>query len=319
MKLTVLLFFSLLLPVMLCAQKTEHGLTFRDMSNTNYVRFYYDNDYFVTQDQNYTQGFNFERVAPFFKKSPINHLFPKPMEKATKYGVSLEHLMYTPENIGIPEIQPEARPFSALIMFNSFMIATDTIKYSRVTSSLSIGFIGPGAFGEEMQVSFHKLTNNLVPEGWQNQIQNDLILNYDIQYEKQLYRLNNLFSLHGIGAARVGTLFTDISTGVNMTFGIINAPLKDVSKEKKFQIYLYSELRTNASIYDATLQGGLFNGKNRHTLSSGQLQPFTAEFNYGAVMQTKHIYAEFTRSQITRQIEKGTPLKWGGIRVGVRW
>lgn len=319
MKLTFSLLFSVCLPIMLSAQKAEYGLTFRDMSGTNYVRFHYDNDYFVTQDQNYTQGFNFVRVAPFFKDSPINHLFPNPRDKATKFGVSLEHLMYTPENIGIPDIQPEARPFSASLIFNSFMIATDTIKHARVTSNLSLGIIGPKAFGEEMQVSFHKLTNNLVPAGWENQIQNDLILNYDIQYEKQLFRYNDLFSLQGTGAARLGTLFTDVSGGINSSFGIINAPFLDASKEKKFQIYLYGEARVNASIYDATLQGGLSNRRNVHTLSSGQIQPFTAEFNYGAVMQTKHIYAEFTRSQMTRQIEKGTPLKWGGIRVGVRW
>jgi len=319
MKLTFSLFIFLCLPIMLSAQKTEHGLTFRDMSGTNYVRFYYDNDYFVTQDQNYTQGFNFERVAPFFKKSPVNYLFPKPRAKATKYGISFEHLMYTPENIGITEIQPEARPFSASLMLNSFMIATDTIKHARVTSSLSLGIIGPGAFGKEMQISFHKLTDNVIPEGWQHQIQNDLILNYEIQYEKQLYRYHNLFALRGIGEARLGTLFSDVSVGINMSFGIINAPFSGASKEKKFQIYLYSESRANASVYDATMQGGFFNRDNPHVLSTGQIQPFTAEFNYGAVLQTKHIYAEFTRSQMTRQIEKGTPLKWGGIRLGVRW
>ena len=319
MKLTFSLLLFLSIPVLVCAQKTEHGLTFRDMSDTNYVRFHYDNDYFVTQDQNYTQGFNFERVAPFFKDSPMNHLFPNPKEKATKYGVSLEHLMYTPENIGIPDIQPEARPFSASIMFNSFMVATDTIKHNRITSNLSIGIIGPAAFGEEMQVSFHKATDNLVPEGWDNQIQNDLILNYDIQYEKQIFRYNDLIALNGTAAARLGTLFTDISGGINTSVGIINAPFSHVSKEKKFQLYLYSEAIVNASVYDATLQGGLSNRRNVHTLSSGQIQPFTAEINYGAVLQTKHIYAEFTRSQMTRQIEKGTPLKWGGIRLGVRW
>ncbi len=86
-------------------------------------------------------------------------------------------------------------------------------------SSLNLGLIGPGAFGKEMQVGIHKITGNIIPQGWRNQIKNDVALNYEVSYQKQLFRGGDYFSLQSNSAARVGTLFTNTSVGLNTTMG----------------------------------------------------------------------------------------------------
>jgi lipid A 3-O-deacylase len=92
----------------------------------------------------------FELVLPVFEKNPTNHLFFIPKGTTTKYGLAIEHIGYTPNHYELPYIQFGDRPFAAAIMLKSFVIATDTIHKSRLTSSLSLGLIGPGTFGKEM-------------------------------------------------------------------------------------------------------------------------------------------------------------------------
>ena len=316
MKNTKLTILILSIPVLLLAQKIENTASFRDIKTSNYFRFNYDNDYFMAADQNYTQGYNFELVTPYFKKNPINFLFVKPKNNEFKYGVSVEHIGFTPNNIKSTEIQFDDRPFAASIMLKSFIITTDTIQKSRFVSSLNLGIIGPGAFGKEMQVAIHKATGNTIPGGWQNQIKNDLVINYELNYEKQILRYMNVFSLNASSNAKIGTLYTNASLGLNATLGIIHNPFTSWKQQNKFEIYFFAQALVSAIGYDATLQGGLFNLKSPYTINS--IERFTAQNHYGLIIQTKRMYFEYFQTLHTREYEIGKSYKWGGIKIGFK-
>ena len=226
------LLFVLLFPACLLAQKIDNMASFRDINAKRYFRFNYDNDYFASRDQDYTQGYSFELVSPNLQKNPINKILFNPKNSENKYGVSIEHIGFTSFNIKSPNIQFGDRPFAATIMLKSFAIATDTLRKSRLISSMNIGLIGPGAFGKEMQVAIHEATGNTIPEGWQNQIKNDVVLNYEVSYEKQLLSYRNLFSLQTNTRLRLGTLFTNAGFGLTTIFGIINTPFSTVKTKK---------------------------------------------------------------------------------------
>ena len=301
------------------SQKIDNMASFRDIKGENYFRFNYDNDYFGSTDENYTQGYNFELVAPFLKNNPINSLFYKPKNSEIKYGLSIEHIGFTPFSIGSSEIQYGDRPFAAAIMLKSFSIATDTIQKSRFVSALSVGLIGPGAFGKEMQVGIHKATGNTIPMGWQYQIKNDLVLNYEINYEKQLINYASLLNVNLDTKAKIGTLFTNVSLGFNATLGIINAPFSSLKNKNKFQIYLFAQPQVNFIGYDATLQGGLFNKKSPYTIDSSSIERATLQNNYGIVIQTRSIYFEYYLTQLTKEFKTGEAVKWGGIKFGFKF
>ena len=308
----------LLFPTVLLAQKIDNMASFRDIKSERYFRFNYDNDYFASTDANYTQGYNFEFVLPVLKKNPINHLFFK-AGNDFKYGLSVEHIGFTPNNIKSANIQFGDRPFAAAIMLKSFVIATDTIRKSRFISSLNIGILGQGAFGKEMQVAIHEATGNTIPQGWQNQIRNDIVLNYEVSYEKQLLRYGNIFALQSNATVRAGTLFTNASVGLNAVIGIINSPFTPIKNKNKFQLYGYSQPIVNAIAYDATLQGGLFNNESPYTINASNIERFTAQHNYGIVLQTKTLYFEYSRAAITREFKPGHSAKWGGIKFGFKF
>lgn len=298
------------------SQKIEHFKSFRDIDSERYFRFNYDNDYFAATDENYTQGYNLELVMPSLKKNPINSLFFKTTESSLKYGLAIEHIGFTPNDYASPEIQFGDRPFAAAIMLKSFIIATNTEEKFRLSQSYSFGIIGPGAFGKEMQVGIHEATGNKIPQGWKHQIKNDVVINYSVDYEQQLVNFKKVFSLQAETGAEIGTLFTNASLGLNTTLGIINTPFSASEKRTGFRVYAYAETVGNVIGYDATLQGSLFNRKSVYTISSNNIERFTATFNYGLVIQTKTLYFEYARSAMTREFESGDAAKYGGIKIG---
>ncbi len=315
MKITKMLSL-VVMPYMLMAQKVDHLVSFRDIKSDRYFRFNYDNDFFAATDEYYTQGYVIEFVSPGLKKNPINNLFFKPTKFSFRYGLALEHIGFTPKAYVPEEIQFGDRPFSSAIFLKSFSISTDTNLGIRFSQSLGIGIIGPAAFGKEMQVEIHNATGNKIPGGWNNQIQNDLVLNYRVDYEKQILRYRNLFSLQTNASLQLGTLFTNAYLGFNTVFGLFNSPFSESNRKSDFQLYFYTQPLVNAVGYDATLQGGLFNNNSPYTISSKDLERITAQFNYGLVLKTKTVYAEYTRTVLTREFTTGTAAKWGGIRVG---
>ena len=310
------LLLALFIPTCLFSQKINNMASFRDIENDTYFRFNYDNDYFSSTDKNYTQGYNFELVSPFLEKNPVNNLFYIPKNTENKFGLSIEHIGFTPNSYKSPEIQYGDRPFAAAIMLKSFVISTNTEKKYRGYSSFNLGILGPGAFGKEMQVAIHEATGNTIPQGWKNQIKNDIVLNYEVGLEKQLFRFKNLLSIQSDANLKVGTLFTNASFGLNATIGIINSPFTSNKDKKGFQLYFYTQPVVNVIGYDATLQGGLFNQKSPYTISNSSLERFTAQHNYGLVLKTRTLYFEYSRSAITREFDSGSSAKWGGIKIG---
>ena len=314
---TVLLLL-IFIPTLMLGQKIDNMASFEDIKSTNYFRFHYDNDYFTSTDKEYTQGYNFELTSPRLAKNPINHLFISPKNSELKYGLSLEHIGFTANNIASDQIQFDDRPFAAAIILKSFSIATDTVQKTRIVSSLNLGIIGPGAFGGDMQTAIHEATGNTIPKGWYNQIKNDVVINYELTYEKQLLRFHDFFTIQTTATARLGTLFTNASVGLNATLGLINSPFTSAKNKNKFQLYLYTQPLLNVIGYDATLQGGLFNHKSVYTINDDNIERFTLQNNYGIVLQYRWLYLQYSRTALTREFSYGNAFKWGGIRLGFK-
>lgn len=304
-----------LLPIYTFAQKIDAFSSYHKINDTSYFRFHYDNDYFTSSDQNYTQGYSFEIVLDALKKNPINALLLNDVNASQQFGVSIDHIGFTPNNIGSPDIQFGDRPFASAIMLKSFKINTNAKRKSRLISALRLGLIGPGAFGKEMQVGIHEATGNTIPQGWQNQIKNDAVVNYEVIYQREILAIPRYFSLQYEASANLGTLNTNASAGVVAMAGLFANPFSNASK-RGFQIYIYSKPQVNFIGYDATLQGGLLNRKSPHTISTSNVERVVGQHNFGMVIQTKTLYFEYTSTNITRVFASGTSASWGGIKIG---
>lgn len=309
---------TIFLPSSLLAQKIDNLVSYRDMESNRYFRFNYENDLYASQDENYTQGYNLEFAHDGLKGNPINKLFFKFSNSTLKYGLSFEHIGYTPNDYVATKIQFGDRPFASAMLLKSFQVATDTTRKTRISQTFSFGFIGQMTLGKEMQVEIHKIVDSKIPKGWGNQIRNDVVLNYRLDFEKQIFQVGRLLNLQSSSSMQLGTLFSHISTGMNATIGFTDSPFSSNQSRRRWRIYFYSQPIFSIIAYDATLQGGLLNKNSPYTISSKDIERFTAQINYGLILKTRCLYFEIFRVGITKEFETGDSAKWGGFKFGFK-
>ena len=82
---------------------------------------------------------------------------------------------------------------------------------------------------------------------------------------------------------------------------------------------MFAQPLFTAVAYDATLQGGLFNTKSPYTITANDIERFTAQIHYGIILQTRTVFFEYFRGEITREFASGDHAKWGGIKFGFKF
>ena len=316
---------SLLYSLSFFPQAIDNTASFRNINADHYFRLHYENDFFGGRDRYYTQGINLETVHPSFKKFPLSKLLPAPKNSIARYGICLEHNGYTPTSIIADTILYDDRPYAAAVFLKNFLISNCLQKRYRITSSLSTGIIGGAAGGEWMQKTIHKWIHDRQPKGWQYQIKNDLVLNYETGIEKNILHLKNHLLLNVFAKARIGTLNDKLSTGFALIFGKINSGIasvfsgteNDETKKEKFSFHFYVQPVISAVAYDATLQGGLLNKKSTYKIREKNISPFTFQGNAGIFIQLCRLNLEYFQSVINKEFSTGLYHRWGGVRIGV--
>ena len=305
------------------AQLIDNSSTFRNIQQKKYFRVHYDNDYFTKTDKYYTQGITFEYAHPFIKKIPAARLLWTPFDTQPQYGITFNLFGYTPTTILSDSILYGDRPFNANISLKIFSIQADEIHKQQIATSFSIGVMGPAALGYDIQYNIHRWLKNPVPHGWQHQTKNDIIINYQLNYEKQLLRAGNAqhpadnFLLNTTAEARFGTLNNKLSGGLNFMAGRFNKRFLPPGNEKrKVEYYFYSQGKVNFIGYDATMQGGLFTRKNPYTITGSDITRVTLQADAGIIVNFKKFYLSYTQSIITKEFRTGKYHRWGGISVG---
>lgn len=307
------------IPVLVFGQAINNANAIHSINGQKYFRFHYDNDFFTATDEYYSQGINVELVHPSLKKSPFSKALLKFKNSSIKYGIAVEHNCYTPTSIRHSEIIYNDRPFAACLVFKTFMVSVDTMHGKRLSAVLSTGIIGPSAFGAEMQKAIHRGLKNIEPLGWQHQIKNDLIINYELSHEKQVYAFRSLFSASTNLKINCGTLKNNAQAGFTLMAGKINSPFKSFAgtERNNFQIYFFAQPLVTFVAYDATLQGGVFNHSSPYTLDADEISRIVFEDNFGAVITIRKIYLEYYQSWITKEYKTGKSHRWGGLKIGL--
>lgn len=315
MRLILCLLFSCIV-ASLHAQVIDNAASYRNMGASKYFRVHYENDYFSTTDIYYTQGVNFEFVHPALANTVLHRFLFHADTKETKYGISLEHLGYTPTSISYAEILDGDRPFAACFFIKPFSITNDSVRRTRIVSSVSAGVIGSAAGGKGVQVTIHKWIGDTSPLGWNNQIQNEVMINYQFDYEKELVAAKYFVATAKAGV-HVGTVSDKVYSSVMVMGGLLDNPFTYFSKQKRnLQLYIYAEPQINAVAYDATLQGGLFNQSSPYTISARNVNRIVFQGNMGLVIKGKRFNIEYFQTFLSREFSTGGTHHWGGVRLG---
>lgn len=241
---------------------------------TKEFTFSVDNDLFVSyvNDQYYSSGLFFTYRFLDTKKSKE--------EKVIKHR-SLEHKIFTPFKSIIKEKEEHDRPFAGLlyVSFGSMKVNKNRLK----KTNFQVGMMGPAAIGKEFQEFIHNIYGFLEPIGWKYQITNSPILNYSVDITKKLVKLKRKYSdsYYSYGLS-VGTIHTHLMASLEGRIGFKELASFDRSiafrtnldSEHKRQVesFLHWKVKNKIVVYDATLQGSLFNNSSPVTFSPNRLQ-----------------------------------------------
>ena len=230
------------------------------------ISFVTDNDLYVSvhRDRYYTNGFFL--TYRYLTKNKNIRLEKKIIEW------QIGHKMYTPNKAIVTSILQHDRPFAAYL-FGSFGIKKVYKKNKIFNTSLQIGTIGSNAFGKELQDFIHDIYGFKKAIGWKYQIKNAIGLNFDFAYNSFLFNdKTNTLDISWVNTGKIGTVFTNISSGIYMRLGInplteiinsiaFNSNLNNNNTNFKREIesFFYIQPTLRYAIYDATIQGSFLN------------------------------------------------------------
>ncbi len=291
------------------------------LSRESSLKVNFDNDILDYTDRFYTNGIKIEIISPGLQMNPVSKLMLPYWRSGTNYyGLSLVQNMFTPSTTKLGGILFGDRPYSAYLYVGSFKITNDPVNSFRQTSELDVGIIGPNSYGEWVQRSFHNaVPSNNEPLGWQYQIQNDLVLNYMVSFEKGIACKKNI-DIILTAAGNLGTLYTNMLGGAQVRAGLLNPYFSNLGIEKKdalsnsglrkFQFFLFAKGSCKMVGYDATLQGGLFNQASIYTLSSGYISRAVFQSGGGITLSYNGIRIDVEQVILSPEFHNGWWHKW---------
>jgi len=286
----------------------------------------FDNDILDYTDRFYTNGIRIDYTAPVFQKNPLSKLMIPYWAPATNYyGISLVQNMYTPSTTKTGGIMFGDRPYAAYLFFGSFKITNDPLHRFRQTGEIDLGVIGPYSFGDWVQTAFHKtVPSNNEPLGWEYQVQNDVILNYHLSFEKGIVA-HKVVDLNLISGSSLGTLYTNLTGGFQFRTGWLNPyfanlgvarkPRLERLHLRKTQFFFFLKGTAKLVGYDATLQGGLFNRSSVYTIASHDISRLVVQSSAGISFSHGGIRLDLEQFVLSPEFADGSWHKW--VHIGL--
>ncbi len=287
-----------------------------------YFRFNYDNDFFSATDRYYTQGVYIDLVMPVIRHSPFSKVLIRLSKMADNYyGITLRQDGFTPRSIRYDSLVIGERPYASLFYLSHTLASVNKEKMLKLCTSLDLGIMGPDAKGEEEQKAIHLALDNIQPLGWENQIANDYVINYNARIEKGLMQ-KKYYDISLTGEGRLGTMYTDLAAGGLIRVGFLqpyyaNLGLTKQKDQRKFQCYVFAKGNVKAVGYNATLQGGVFRRNSFYTLPEKDITRAVATGYLGFVVAYKRLSLEYTKAYISPEFRKGLYHGWGHCAISV--
>ncbi|MGO3740254.1 MAG: lipid A deacylase LpxR family protein [Marinomonas foliarum] len=197
-------------------------------ANQSWVSATLDNDFFVNEDNGYTNGLyvTFYDVNesgndahwPDFWVKPLMWTMSDAPAKTSANVYSVGQTLNTAEDLTLVNPPQGSFPYSAMISINNTYITTRDDHADSV--STTIGIVGPWALGKETQNAVHKVISAQDPKGWNTQLHNELVfeLSRSRVWRSWVSEADTMDVLTGFDVS-AGTLKSSTSTGIMFRYG----------------------------------------------------------------------------------------------------
>lgn len=260
---------SLLVPGLFWAQgnRLEIGLQLdNDSFASTYNDFYYTNGLFAFTNYISAKSTEGEKII---------------------HGFQIGQQIYNPRDVKSPFPDEHNRPYAGYL-FAEYS-KTKMFQSNQVFKlSFRLGIIGPDSKAEDFQNWMHSSFGFGDIIGWEQQIKNLLVVQFAVNYSKPILAkfTTEKMDFHLNTHAEIGSAFIGTSVG---TLGRISLSKSLVLMQDsnfhnglgnaKRELYFYILPKINLQLYDATIQGSLFNDESPVTFDLKPLR-FKAEAGF---------------------------------------
>lgn len=299
------------------------GFTFLSVAQNNFskeISLISDNDLYTSyyRDGYYTNGlFLTYRTV----KDDISKELPKKI-----YKFQAGHMMFTAVKSTLQFASTHDRPFAGYF-YGAFGVSRFYKSNTIFTTDVEIGVLGPNSKGEELQNFMHGIYNYPKPLGWKHQIQNAFALNFNASYLHYFSNSSsNTLDISSYNSLKIGTVFTNISTGIYSRIGFkklqpftnsvaFNSNLNTSSKSYS-ESFVFIKPMLNYTLYDATIQGSFLNKTSPVTFD---VMPFHFSLELGYRYYRKRFLYGYTYTYHTKKLKSLRAAKsnsYGSIYIG---
>lgn len=300
-----------------------------------------ENDAVFNTDRHYTHGSRVgyldaevlasderSRVSWVSRRFPDAGLAPE----AARFGIQLGQNLYTPTELHDPNLQLHDRPYAALLYGSLGLQRRGTSLGTTPTLdswTLDLGIVGPGALGEALQNSVHRVD----AAGWQYQLRNEPAV--DLEWAR-IWRLSVGRS---VGWSAQALPFAGVRAGTVQVYGTVGGQVRagwavprdfgrqtidDAAPETggrcrgedpSFHAYFLTGVEGRAVAWNMLLDGNIW-----HESPSVEKRPWVTDLKAGLVIGWKMVevaYIHVFRSEEFR----GQPEvdSFGSLAISVRW
>jgi hypothetical protein len=191
-------------------------------------RFEIANDFMFDSDNGFTNGFSIQkhsttspdiddlRGVRAFGKGLARRILPQRDGLVYRKGLRIGQNMATPELIELPQIILDDVPYHGLLAAESSWIAFDDSTYTGF--GLLFGLVGEYSGAEAVQKAVHSAIDATDPEGWDNQLDHEPVINVYFGKKKKIWNTSSFDAALTFDAA-LGNYHTGINAGAEMRIG----------------------------------------------------------------------------------------------------
>ena len=278
--------------------------------------FRYENDFFNATDKYYTQGVQLEYSAPLIGRSPTTKLLFRLPGAEERHSMIVEQNCFTPSSIRRDTIFTGDRPFAAAFFIGQRAMSVDTQRGLKLTSLLTLGVLGPCAICAEEQKGIHQALDNIEPLGWEFQVASDVIVNYAVRMEKRVWRTSFAETRLGAGV-ELGTYRTNASVNGRLDLGRFLSLFDPQVRSRSIHFNVFLNGQATAVAYDASMQGGLFNGYSPYTLPQEAIERLVLRGGGGVELSWRRLCLTYAKTYITPEFVGGKDHGWGTCTIQV--
>jgi len=291
---------------------------------------YYENDFILGTDRDYTSGLKLTWSTPFTRDVtaakwpswayPLINQLPLVNDPDQQRAISLSfgQDIYTPEDIESKELIVDDRPYAGWTYFSVGVHGKNERR--QHTWELNVGILGPASLAEKAQNLVHDLNGARDPQGWDHQLENEITFDaiFETQWKLRPHGSSQKFSYDFIPrlGGRVGTVNVYANAGGEFRFGwelpdnfgacpiragcVVNSTFESEAgvAAKKIGILFFVAADGRMVLRDIFLDGNTF--RESHSVDK---ELFVADLSTGVSVRYGMIVTTYSYVYRTRQFE----------------